>query len=209
MTANALAAIDRHAPAVGMRRQFASFLVDLYDEFARRREHQTVRARRRFVRPPGVQEWKQKRGRLSGAGLRLADDIAARERMRDQCSLNRRRLDVRGAIKSVEKGGLERQGTEAASRFRQNRHGQILLPEAVPRLPRRHKRKVRRELYLGQRNVSSSRRLKPHFADSKCHSFILECEFQLFEHLSHRLITVFRGFGQHLEHHAGEPLRNC
>ena len=101
LAADALAAVDRHA-AAGRRSatSLRGLLGDLHDQFARRREDERLRAGR-FVLVPPVEERQQERGGLAGAGLGLADHVAAVEGVRDQGGLNRRR---RGILDALERG---------------------------------------------------------------------------------------------------------
>ena len=91
-----------------MFRVSAHVLLDLHHELTRRRHHQRARAapltvlhRRRQLR----QNRQNERRRLSGAGLRDADDIVPRENVRDRRDLNRSRLGVTGVVDRLQNLG--------------------------------------------------------------------------------------------------------
>ncbi len=76
LAADARAAVDRHHLAIGRWHQLAGFIAHLHGQLAGRRQHQGLRAGF-IVGAPAVEKRQQKRGGFTGAGLSLANDIAA------------------------------------------------------------------------------------------------------------------------------------
>src|SRR5438093_13453310 len=76
LLANTLAAVNRNDSAMPARRQLPRFFADLYDQLARRRQHEGLRPRLISIAPV-IQERQQESGRLARAGLSLADDVPA------------------------------------------------------------------------------------------------------------------------------------
>ena len=87
------AAVDGgDADALDVLRNLAQLFADLDRQLARRGEHQRLRVRQRLV--DALDQWDAKRGGLTRAGLRLADDVAAVQQERNDPRLNLRWLDV-------------------------------------------------------------------------------------------------------------------
>ena len=115
LLAEALAAVDRHGAAVaGCGDSLRGLLGDLDDQFARRGQDEGLRAGLVVV-APGVEEGQQERGGLAGAGLGLADDVAAGEGFGDEGGLNRGGFAVAGAVESGQQVGERGRGRGSRS----------------------------------------------------------------------------------------------
>src|ERR1700730_11657150 len=93
-----------------MFRVSAHVLLDLHHEFTCRRDHQRAGAALLTVSHRGCeprQDRQNERRRLSGAGLRDADDIVSGENVRDRRDLNRSRLRVTGVLNGLQNLGRE------------------------------------------------------------------------------------------------------
>ena len=96
-----LAAVDRHDPQTRQTGGVAlERLGNLDRQLAGRRQNEDLRHLLLQVDP--LEHRDGERRRLAGAGLRLAEHIAAREQERDRPGLNRRRRRVPGALDRLE-----------------------------------------------------------------------------------------------------------
>ena len=135
LAADALAAVDRR------RRGSAGSGASLRASSATCTTSSRVGARTRacgpgsFVVAPAIEERQQERGGLAGAGLGLADDVAAVEGRAESRRPESASAQSTWLRQSGENGRRKRNGAEPASRFRQNGSRQIILLEAANRLP--------------------------------------------------------------------------
>ena len=97
LLANTLAAVNRNDSAMPARRQLPRFLADLNHQLAGRRQHESLRPRL-IGFAPMIQKRQQEGRRFARAGLRLTDDVAARQGDGNERGLNRGGFDVTSAV---------------------------------------------------------------------------------------------------------------
>ena len=116
LPADRLAAVDRQHPGPEVAAVPVHRLGHLHGQLAGRHEHERAR---RAPSPPRVgrqplQQRQRERGRLAGAGRRLAEQVAALEQRRDRLALDRRGLLVAEAGEGAQQLGPQPEVGEAA-----------------------------------------------------------------------------------------------